>query len=134
MAAPPLHEPYGRHAGGDGLATTSLRRSVAPLPVGCGGGICRTPGCGAAIRHLDHVTAHAQGGRTSAANGQGLCVRCNLVKELLGWQARVVAPHTVEITTPTGHRCSGSATPLVHEDPGISDSPMERALEMALAA
>lgn len=98
------------------------------------GGICRTPGCGAPIRHIDHVTAHAEGGPTSAANGQGLCVRCNLVKELLGWQARVVAPHTVEITTPTGHRYSGSAPPLIHEDPGISDSPMERALEMALAA
>ena len=112
------------------------------------GGICRTPGCGAPIRHLDHVKAHARGGDTSAANGQGLCVRCNLVKELLGWQARVVAPpwrpghrdgtgdtpHTVEITTPTGHRYSGAAPPLVHEDPGISDSPLERALELALAA
>jgi hypothetical protein len=98
------------------------------------GGICRTPGCGAPIRHLDHVTAHAAGGSTSAANGQGLCVRCNLVKELLGWQARVVAPHTVEITTPTGHRYSGSAPPLVYEDPGIRDSPLERALELALAA
>ena len=98
------------------------------------GGICRTPGCGAPIRHLDHVTAHARGGPTSAANGQGLCVRCNLVKELLGWQARVVTPHTVEITTPTGHRYSGSAPPLVHEDPNIRDSPLERALELALAA
>lgn len=109
------------------------------------GGICRTPGCGAAIRHLDHVRAHAHGGETSAANGQGLCVRCNLTKQLLGWQARVTAepedraahgdtPHTVEITTPTGHRYSGSAPPLVPEDPGISDSPLERALELALAA
>ena len=112
------------------------------------GGICRTPGCGAPIRHLDHVTAHARGGSTSAANGQGLCVRCNLVKELLGWHARVVAPprrpghrdgegetpHTVEIITPTGHRYSGAAPPLVHEDPAISDSPLERALEHALAA
>jgi len=112
------------------------------------GGICRTPGCGAPIRHLDHVEAHARGGSTSAANGQGLCVRCNLVKELPGWQARVVtrpgppghrfgegdSAHPVEITTPTGHRYSGSAPPLVHEDPGISDSPMERALEMAVAA
>jgi hypothetical protein len=98
------------------------------------GGICRTPGCGAPIRHLDHVSAHARGGPTRAANGQGLCVRCNLVKELLGWQARVVTPHTVEITTPTGHRYSGSAPPLVHEDPNIRDSPLERALELALAA
>ena len=111
-------------------------------------GTCRTPGCGAPVRHLDHVTPHARGGATSAANGQGLCVRCNVVKELLGWRARVVAPpgsrghrdgrgdtaHTVEITTPTGHRYSGAAPPLVHEDPGMSDSPLERALELALAA
>jgi len=72
----------------------------------------------------------------------------DLVKELLGWNSRVVAPpglpghrygdddtpHTVEITTPTGHRYSGAAPPLVQEDPGISDSPLERALELALAA
>lgn len=112
------------------------------------GGTCRTPGCGAPVRHLDHVTPHAWGEATSAANGQGLCVRCNLVKELFGWRAGVVAPcgspgdrddrgdtaHTVEIITLTGHRYSGAAPPLVPVDPGISDSPLERALEQALAA
>ena len=43
-------------------------------------------------------------------------------------------PHTVEITTPTGHCYSEAAPPVVHEDPGLSDSPLERALELALAA
>jgi hypothetical protein len=106
------------------------------------GGICRTPGCGAPIRHVDHVVPHAKGGATNAANGQGLCVRCNLVKELAGWDARVVqspgparaGPHTVEITTPTGHRYVSSAPPLVHEDPGTVISPLERAIELTLAA
>jgi hypothetical protein len=105
-------------------------------------GICRTPGCGAPIRHLDHVVPHAKGGRTSAANGQGLCVRCNLVKELAGWHVCVIqptgppgaGPHTVEITTSTGQHYRGSAPPLVHEDPDTVISPLERALAASLAA
>jgi hypothetical protein len=147
-----LRRLYTHPADGTLVAMDSQRRvfdgALRRFLLARDGGICRTPGCGAPIRQVDHVTAHARGGRTSATNGQGLCVRCNLVKELLGWHARVVAApgpmghrdgggdttHTVEITTPTGHRYSGAAPPLVPEDPGISDSPIERALELALAA
>ncbi|MGO1258605.1 MAG: HNH endonuclease [Brachybacterium sp.] len=46
---------------------------------------CRTPWCNAKIRHIDHVVPHHKGGPTSYANGQGLCVRCNLLKELGLW-------------------------------------------------
>lgn len=53
------------------------------------GGRCRTQGCNAAIRHYDHVARDADGGRTSAHNGQGLCERCNYVKETPGWAAWV---------------------------------------------
>ena len=49
------------------------------------GGTCRTPGCNAPIRHHDHITRAADGGPTAAANGQGLCERCNHVKETPGW-------------------------------------------------
>ena len=42
---------------------------------------CRTPWCNAKIRHSDHVVPHHSGGATSYANGQGLCARCNLLKE-----------------------------------------------------
>lgn len=42
---------------------------------------CRTPWCGAPIRHLDHITAYASGGATTERNGQGLCERCNYVKQ-----------------------------------------------------
>ena len=42
---------------------------------------CRTPWCGAPIRHIDHPIPVADGGETSAANGQGLCERCNYAKE-----------------------------------------------------
>lgn len=42
---------------------------------------CRTPFCDAPIRHTDHIAAHAKGGATSERNGEGLCERCNYVKE-----------------------------------------------------
>ncbi|WP_209021754.1 HNH endonuclease signature motif containing protein [Nocardioides sp. 503] len=71
-------------------------------------GICRIPWCGAPIRQTDHVTAWADGGKTTGANTQGLCERHNLAKEALGWSAIAIldpdGTHTVETTTPTGHR------------------------------
>ncbi|MFE6646923.1 DUF222 domain-containing protein [Nocardioides sp. NPDC057772] len=66
------------------------------------GGICRTVGCDAPIRNIDHIQRHADGGVTSAANLQGLCERCNQAKEALGWQARP-GPDGSITTTPTGH-------------------------------
>ncbi len=90
--------------------------------------LCRTPFCDAPIRHLDHITPQADGGSTSAANGQGLCERCNHAKQASGWTARhphdrpdgddtdgdppgsagtsrrVAQPtHQVTVITPTGH-------------------------------
>ena len=69
---------------------------------------CRHPFCDSPICDHDHVVRVADGGLTTRANGQGLCEGHNLVKELPGWRARVVDPnpgrHTVEVTTPTGHR------------------------------
>ena len=67
---------------------------------------CRNSWCGAPIRHLDHAQAHEDDGPTSADNGQGLCEACNLAKEGPGWSARPrPGPiHTIETTTPTGHR------------------------------
>jgi hypothetical protein len=78
---------------------------------------CRTPYCDAPIRHTDHVTPHAVAGATSAENLQGLCEQCNYVKEAPGWSSRTVSegatasrhPHTVELTTPTGHRYRSAA-------------------------
>jgi hypothetical protein len=73
---------------------------------------CRTPYCDARIRHLDHVKRKADGGPTSAHNGQGLCVTCNQAKEGWGWSARPIrgpdGEHVVEIVTPTGHRYTSS--------------------------
>lgn len=76
--------------------------------------VCRTPGCGAPIRHTDHVVPRARAGPTTADNGQGLCELCNYAKEADGWSARTVPGprHTVEITTPTGHVYTSTADPL----------------------
>jgi uncharacterized protein DUF222/HNH endonuclease len=75
---------------------------------------CRTVGCGAPIRHADHVESRARGGPTTADNGQGLCELCNYAKEAEGWSARTIPGprHTVETTTPTGHTYSSTADPL----------------------
>ena len=73
--------------------------------------VCRSPGCGARIRHTDHVVPRSRGGPTTADNGQGLCELCNYAKEADGWSARTVPGprHTVEITTPTGHTYTSAA-------------------------
>ncbi|WP_406035540.1 DUF222 domain-containing protein [Nocardioides sp. NBC_00163] len=67
------------------------------------GGICRTNGCDAPIRNIDHVERHADGGETRAQNLQGLCERCNQAKEALGWQARPGPDGSIITITPTGH-------------------------------
>ncbi|WP_406032598.1 DUF222 domain-containing protein [Nocardioides sp. NBC_00163] len=67
------------------------------------GGICRTNGCDAPIRNIDHVERHADGGETSAENLQGLCERCNQAKEALGWRARPGPDGSIITITPTGH-------------------------------
>jgi hypothetical protein len=64
---------------------------------------CRTPWCGAPIRHLDHAVRVASGGKTTAANSQGLCEACNYAKEAPGWRT-IPQPDRVVVTmTPTGH-------------------------------
>ena len=78
---------------------------------------CRTPWCGAPIRHTDHVIPVSEGGATSAANGQGLCEACNYTKQAPGWTATpgsAGAGDQVEITTPTGHSYPSHPPPLPH--------------------
>ncbi|MED5815876.1 HNH endonuclease signature motif containing protein [Mycolicibacterium sp. 050232] len=76
---------------------------------------CRTPYCDAPVRHIDHITRHADGGPTNAGNGQGLCERCNYAKESPGWQTATVydryGRHTTELTTPTGRTYRSTAPP-----------------------
>ncbi len=81
---------------------------------------CRTPYCDAPIRHLDHIIPWHHGGQTTRTNGAGLCEACNHTKETPGWTARTALdpaaaqtrPHTIELTTPTGHTYHSTAPPL----------------------
>lgn len=76
---------------------------------------CRTPYCGAPIKHIDHAERFADGGSTAPDNAQGLCERCNQVKETPGWTVTtrrlpgdVVVIHT---STPTGVSYDSTAPP-----------------------
>ena len=82
---------------------------------------CRTTYCDAPVRHLDHVVDHAEGGPTSADNGQGLCEHCNHAKQALRWAARPrPGPrHTIETVTPTGHRYLSTAPRLAVSERGL---------------
>jgi len=81
---------------------------------------CRIPWCDAPAVQADHTTAVHAGGVTSGANGEGLCQRHNLVKELDGWHVRVAAtgldgtgPHGIRIQTPTGRVHDSTAPPIL---------------------
>jgi hypothetical protein len=96
---------------------------------------CRTPYCDAPIRHSDHATPHHRGGPTNAANGLGVCERCNYLKESPGWQVnteQVNGTHTAEFTTPTGARYRSTAPPLPGT-PMISISELEVQVAIAIA-
>ncbi|WP_127131903.1 DUF222 domain-containing protein [Georgenia sp. SYP-B2076] len=106
------------------VAMDSRRRIVPPglaRFVGVRDQLCRTLWCDAAIRHRDHVVAHAEGGATTAENLQGTCEGCNYAKAAPGWRARILPAadqragpggHVVETTTPTGHRYASHAPAL----------------------
>jgi hypothetical protein len=96
-------------------------------------GTCRTPWCNAPIRHADHIHPHARGGPTTAGNGEGLCIRCNLTDNLPGFHTRVTdpgptsgspRPHTTELTTPAGHTYTSTAPPVLPlDDPLLRHRP-----------
>jgi Domain of unknown function (DUF222) len=81
---------------------------------------CRTPYCDAPIRHTDHATPDARGGKTNVVNGLGTCEACNYAKEAPGWQVATGSDengcHTAKYTTPTGSRHWSQAPPLL---PGL---------------
>lgn len=72
---------------------------------------CRTPWCDAPIRHIDHIVPAADGGVTTAANGQGLCEACNYTKSAPGWRARPLDGWAAATITPTGYAYITEPTP-----------------------
>jgi hypothetical protein len=105
-----LRRLFAAPGSGELIAMESGRRSFTPAQrrfLRLRDRYCRTPWCGAPIRHADHVLPAADGGVTTVGNGQGYCEACNYAKQARGWRTEVVpgpGPHQVEITTPTGHR------------------------------
>ena len=86
---------------------------------------CRTPYCGAAIRHCDHAVPDRAGGPTSAANGLGMCEACNYAKEAPGWTVATSdtdGEHTADFHTPTGATYRSTAPPL--PGPPVPGSPL----------
>jgi hypothetical protein len=65
-------------------------------------GLSRRPYSSTPIYDVDHITRHADGGPTSASNGQGLGVGDHHLLDLPGWTVRTRdAGHEVTWTTPT---------------------------------
>ncbi|MEG7364415.1 HNH endonuclease signature motif containing protein, partial [Pseudomonas citronellolis] len=76
---------------------------------------CRTPYCDAPIRHRDHIQPVKHGGPTTAHNGEGLCERCNYIKETPGWTVTAHThngTHTTDYETPTHTRYRSAAPPI----------------------
>lgn len=101
--------------------------------------LCRTPWCGAPIRHTDHVTAFADGGPSAPGNDQGLCKRCHQAKAAPGWRATTVpgpdesSPPSITTTTPTGASYTSHPPPAL---PGwhVWTLPPELRVEIDLSA
>lgn len=93
---------------------------------------CREKWCDAPARHLDHAEDHADGGRTSAKNGQGICESHNYAEQAIGWSARPrPGPrHTVETTTPTGHVYTSTAPRLGPEPDPAPPGPVRTMAEI----
>jgi len=81
---------------------------------------CASPWCNATVRHIDHITPHARGGPTSYANAQGLCARCNLLKDHAGWTVTptrtIDGAPTVTWASPGGARTTCHLPPLGPRD------------------
>jgi hypothetical protein len=106
------------------------------------GGACRDPFYDAPTRHLDHIVQRGPGGPTTFANGHGVCVRGNQVREVPDWSSQTAhdglghEPHTVRTTTPTGNAHTsradrspdhpGARHPIVQRTPLLPSSRMAR--------
>ncbi|WP_134767245.1 HNH endonuclease signature motif containing protein [Nocardioides sp. 1609] len=108
--------------GGRSLMAMDSRRRTVPAGlaefIAARDLLCRTPWCGAPVRHVDHIRPHRDTGTTQAYDLQALCERCNHAKEALGWSSRPrPGPvHATEITTPTGHTYLSFAPLLPGDD------------------
>lgn len=84
---------------------------------------CRTPWCNARIRHIDHIVSAASGGPTNYDNGQGLCERCNYLKEHGPWHVSpaTAAERSGQITWESPHGARGASGTPHSESPRPGD-------------
>ncbi|MCE5291813.1 MAG: HNH endonuclease, partial [Nocardiaceae bacterium] len=101
------------------LVAMDSRRRIFPKPLAqildLRDDRCRTPYCGAPIKHHDHIIRSRHGGATSAEDGAGRCEFCNYHKEAPGFSEKPINGdrHTFETRTPTGHTYESTAPPIV---------------------
>ncbi len=116
-----------------GLIAMESRRRLFPRGLGefisIRDDLCRTPFCDAPIRHIDHITPRSEGGQTSAANGQGLCERCNHTKQAPGWTQKTPPNRARARDTPVdpdeptpGTPPTPTPTTSGHHDPPTRDT------------
>ena len=105
---PPAPGTYSPPIPGRRLLPPPLRRIIA-IRDDC----CRTPYCGAPIRHDDHVIPWRTSHRTSTAGSQGLCVACNQTKEAPGWSAHHAPVHATPLRPPR-RRATPTRPPHLH--------------------
>ncbi len=132
-----LRRLYARPATGALVAMESVARAFPKalgLFIELRDQTCRALWCDAPVRHIDHAVEHADGGPTTAENGQGACEQCNHIKQAPGWRATSTGPpdsrHRIKTRLPTGHTVVSTAprapTPSSHPDPAESRSPSAR--------
>ncbi|AEG45650.1 HNH endonuclease signature motif containing protein [Isoptericola variabilis] len=78
-------------------------------------GTCRFPGCSRPARasDVDHTTAWAAGGTTTAANLAHLCRRHHVLKHQTRWHARQLPDGTLRWTSPAGRTYHDAVAPPV---------------------
>jgi Domain of unknown function (DUF222) len=79
---------------------------------------CRQPVCAGAVRDVDHIKRHVDGGATSGANGHGLCKPDHVVRHLPGWRlSKRFHPRSgrpvVVWHTPSGQRYESRPPPIL---------------------
>jgi Domain of unknown function (DUF222) len=94
---------------------TKKRRFTGPLRkfITLRDGTSRRPYSSAPVYDLDHIRPHADGGPTTAANGQGLSKRDHHLRDLPDWTVTGDANDTTTWTTPTGHTYHSRPPPIL---------------------
>ena len=106
---------YTRPTDGQLVALESVRRrfpGVLSKMLKIRDDTCATPWCNSPVEDIDHRQPWAQGGKTTWANGLGLCKRCNQRKQNRGWSYTGTTDH-LTVTTPTGHHYSVPTRPPI---------------------